>query len=81
MGGTWCPSNPDCTYLKDCISNEINFASSNEGLTPYKIYLESSPEIVDPYDYNQCGKTKEYFGFKSSFVNEKEICNEIKLLF
>ena len=42
--------------------------------------MESAPEINNPYDYNQCGKTKEYFGFKASFVNEKEICNEIKQL-
>jgi hypothetical protein len=38
----------------------------------------SVPKELDPLDTSQCGLAREYFGFNMNFVNDKQICGDIR---
>ena len=44
------------------------------------MYLETAPVIDDPTDYDQCGSTREFFGFDAGFINDQQICDDVEQL-
>jgi hypothetical protein len=79
QGGIWCPAPVDCTVLKTCIINEVDWARTNER-PAYEQYLIGAPFIEDPTDEIQCGKGRNYYGFDEYFINDHQICEDIKQL-
>ncbi len=49
-----------------------------ENRTAFAVYLGGAPEIKNATDQNQCSGAREYFGFNMNFVNDKQICGDIR---
>jgi hypothetical protein len=81
-GGKWCPSLPDCSFLKVCVANATRDAETNNmtGTVAYRKYLELSPNISDVMSIEECGNARAYFGFDPFFPNDKQICDDVKQL-
>eukprot|EP00977_Amphora_coffeiformis_P013338 scaffold3471_cov175-Amphora_coffeaeformis.AAC.12 len=75
-GGTYCPLT-DCTRLQECVAELIDIAR-NENRTAFANYLLNAPNITDPENSFQCGWAREYFGFPANFINDNQICEDIK---
>jgi hypothetical protein len=75
-GGTWCPI-ADCSELQTCLEVEIETSNDRPA---YVTYLSSAPTITDSDDADECGLTREYFGFDAYYVNDAQICEDIKQL-
>ena len=74
QGGTFCPSDPDCRELKDCVQSMSADASSTSA---FRAYLEGSPNITDHTSSDECGAARGYFGFDKNFINDATICQEV----
>mmetsp|Transcript_84099 Transcript_84099/g.126082 ORF Transcript_84099/g.126082 Transcript_84099/m.126082 type:complete len:1454 (+) Transcript_84099:272-4633(+) len=79
-GGTWCPQPTDCSILQTCIANFLMTAQSESRLQAFAMYLSAAPRITDPTNSDQCGETREYFGFDPDFINDVQICDDIEQL-
>lgn len=77
QGGTFCALPPDCTILRDCVQDYITEAGES---SVFGTYLKAAPEIKNPNDLRDCGRAREYFGFEESFINDKQICEDVKQL-
>jgi hypothetical protein len=75
-GGTYCAVS-DCTELMDCVG-EMTISATDDNRTAFATYLKSSPNITNPVDPYECGRAREYFGFDESFVNDDQICEDVK---
>jgi hypothetical protein len=53
---------------------------AEENQLAFANYLASSPTIGDAMNRNQCGKSREYFGFDELFINDEQICEDIEQL-
>ena len=80
FGGTWCPNPTDCTILQDCIADLMTTFRDQPRLQAFTMYLGAAPNITDPADYDQCGSTREFFGFDAGFINDDQICDDIEQL-
>jgi hypothetical protein len=87
-GGTFCPVS-NCTDLQVCVE-DYHDEAVNDKKTAFANYLESMPggeylscdtdkscEKWDPIDPFACGRAREYFGFDTNFINDKQICEDI----
>ena len=78
-GGTWCPNPQNCTRLKACIEDYIERAETTQHKNAaFAAYLESAPTIDDVTNAEQCGRTREYFGYSALYVNDEDICGNIE---
>lgn len=75
-GGQWCQNPVDCSQLQECVAVYLQDAIDNDR-TAWATYLESSPSIKDPLDSFECGRAREYFGFEATFINDRQICQDI----
>ncbi|CAB9498733.1 expressed unknown protein [Seminavis robusta] len=81
QGGTWCPTPVNCNVLKTCVADLISQAGAAADNTPaFLQYLDAAPKIADVTDLQQCGRARAYFGFDELFVNDAQICDDIKQL-
>ncbi|CAB9510835.1 expressed unknown protein [Seminavis robusta] len=78
VGGTWCPTATDCSVLKDCVDQEMTRAE-NDGKLSYKAYLEPGA-VENPNDFDDCGDSREYFGYDPLYKNDDDVCANIKQL-
>lgn len=78
-GGTFCPNPADCSRLKDCLANQEVWAGAEQELGFLK-YLQTAPKIHDAENVEECGQTREYFGFLSTFMNDDQICEDVEQL-
>ena len=77
FGGTFCTYAQDCSPLQECVEELIQEAEKQTNPT-YLIYLKDAPVIEDATDNEQCGDTREYFGYERTFPIDKKICDEVK---
>lgn len=75
-GGTWCPNPTDCSALQSCIADDKVWATA-EQRAAFVQYLGDAPLITNPRDSDECGKTREYFGYDAFFLNDVQICDDI----
>jgi len=73
LGGTWCPTQADCTTLQSCIE-DMKARSLDNNQKALHAYLEGAPSITDASSTSQCGKAREYFGYDEYFINDDQIC-------
>jgi hypothetical protein len=52
--GTWCQHPRDCSYLKQCIADEIAWAKEHKK-GAYEEYLVTAPKIEQNDSLDQCG--------------------------
>ena len=64
--------------MKKCVNDQKSAAKGSH--PSFFEYLDSAPKLEDPTDSKQCGKTREYFGFEETFVNDLQICEDIEQL-
>ena len=67
----------DCSVLQTCISEYFTEANATDGNQAYAQYLSSAPSISDPTVFQQCGETRNYFGFDDTFLNDNAICEDV----
>ena len=67
----------DCSVLQTCISEYFTEANAADGNQAYAQYLSSAPSISDPTVFQQCGETRNYFGFDDTFLNDNAICEDV----
>lgn len=79
QGGTFCLNPTDCSALQTCIE-EFKIRAAEKNSTAFLEYLQIAPNVTDFNDPNQCGETREYFGFATTFVNDRQICADIDQL-
>jgi hypothetical protein len=68
--GTWCQHPRDCTYLKQCIADEITWAKKNKK-GAYEEYLATAPKIEQNDSLDQCGGRKEQ---EKGYPTDKVLC-------
>ncbi|CAB9531623.1 expressed unknown protein (Partial), partial [Seminavis robusta] len=78
QGGTWCPAPADCTELKQCVDDQIELAKAN-GKLAYEKYLEPAI-ITDPLDFEECGRSRKYFGYDELYTHDEDICDNFQQL-
>ncbi|CAB9521610.1 expressed unknown protein [Seminavis robusta] len=77
--GTYCSKPTDCSLLKQCVADEVQWARENNKTT-YKGFLLDSPELKDVTSVDECGRFKEYFGAESRDPDLYGVCEDIQYL-
>ena len=77
QGGTFCRNPSDCSVLKTCIDT---FVQQHAAQPLFVEYLKSAPKIMDSSKYDQCGRTRNFFGFDEDFIHDQAICDDVEQL-
>ncbi|CAB9521613.1 expressed unknown protein [Seminavis robusta] len=77
--GTYCSKPTDCSLLKQCVADEVQWAKEN-GKTTYQGFLETAPDLDDTTSVDECGTFKEYFGAESRDPDLYGVCEDIQYL-
>ncbi|CAB9517836.1 expressed unknown protein [Seminavis robusta] len=77
-GGTWCAADTDCSDLQSCVQTEYDTAVADKK-GGYAEYLKGGlvGTATDPDD---CGSSREYFGYDALYTHDLEICDQVQQL-
>lgn len=82
-GGTWCARPTDCSSLKTCLKAMYDSArtpdTNNKTKAAFASYIE--PGLVNDHTkFEDCSRSREYFGFDPLYTNDADICDNVEQL-